>query len=100
MRHVGRDNEEASGLYYVFAGVADVLQRATQDETELLILVLMSWHRTAAFQLELRGGHGFGGNVTAVEQRCQLLEGELLPADLFSFHSAKLPQALLRQKFV
>src|SRR3954462_9489641 len=98
MRCVRRNDEEASCLHHVLSGIADVLERATQDKTELLVLMLMSRHRTAAFQLELCGGHRCGRNVTAREQRRELLEGNLLPAHLFGFHSAKLPQALLRQE--
>src|SRR3954469_16037128 len=98
MRRICGNDEEASCLDEMFARIADVLQRATQDKTELLILVLMAWHRTPTLQLELRGGHGLGRNVTAGEQRRELLDGDLLPADFFSFHAATLPQALLRQE--
>src|SRR3954469_2687386 len=98
MRCVRRNDEEASCLHHVLSCIADVLERAAQDKTELLILMLMARHCTAAFQLELRGGHRRGRKVAAGEQRRKLLERELLPADLFGFHSAKLPQALLRQE--
>src|SRR5436305_5920609 len=92
MRCVCRNDEETSCFNDIFAGITDVPERAAQNKTELLVLVLMSRHRTATLQLELRGGHCLGRNVTAGEQRRQLLEGELRPADLFGLHSAKLTQ--------
>src|ERR1700674_1606141 len=85
MRHVRGYAQDFSGAHYNFFSVDRELQGAFENVGHLLIVVMVLRHVRAFLQQHAGQHHFFADHHLAVDQRIQLLAGNLVPLDVLQF---------------
>src|ERR1700749_2259025 len=83
VRHVGRDAQNFAGANDDFLSVDRKFQRAFQNISHLLVVMLVQRHMRAFFHQHAREHHLVADDLFAIDQRIQLFALDIFPRNIF-----------------